>query len=324
MTHSPQMHAHKLQLTIFQGSPYWAFVGFICLAVPSSHPFWYAPEEPYPTSLLPSVKVLPHPRHITSYLGSHRMLLSSGQACAYPMKGTHAKYGKFAYSSAYAYSVPPGGFTLEQFALDSTLGLSDDEGEVWKTRRVCDEVVFDVHDEVPVLSLKSTWRPFKDVKITTWLVPTREETPNWHVRIHKIEAGRDVLTAEGGFAICNVRRGDGRALGLYDEKVNEGTSPRVIGNYDKDDAGEGKAPGRQGAFVVSKGAVGIVDLDMDGGSERTAVIVNADPNSNIVEKKTIIPTLMGSLSGGETRWYICGVYARPDTRWVSPQMYLDG
>ena len=63
------------------------------------------------------------------------MLLSSGQACSYPMKGTHAKYGAFAYSSAYAYSVPPGLFSLEQYALASQLGFSDDGGEYWKPRR---------------------------------------------------------------------------------------------------------------------------------------------------------------------------------------------
>src|SRR5690242_7184940 len=79
--------------------------------------------------------------HLTprnSNLGGHTFLLSSGQACSYPMKGTHAKYGAFAYSSAYAYSVPPGLFTLEQYALASQLGLSDDGGEYWKTRRLSD------------------------------------------------------------------------------------------------------------------------------------------------------------------------------------------
>ncbi|CRK42876.1 hypothetical protein BN1708_016951, partial [Verticillium longisporum] len=57
------------------------------------------------------------------------------EACSYPMKGTHAKYGCLAYSSAYGYSVPPGLFSLEQYALASQLGFSDDGGEYWKTRR---------------------------------------------------------------------------------------------------------------------------------------------------------------------------------------------
>ena len=97
------------------------------------------------------------------------MLLSSGQACSYPMKGTHAKYGGFAYSSAYGYSVPPGLFSLEQYALASQLGLSDDGGEYWKARRLSEYAGMEERDGKPVLV--SVWRPFPDVKIRTTLVP---------------------------------------------------------------------------------------------------------------------------------------------------------
>jgi hypothetical protein len=247
------------------------------------------------------------------------MLLSSGQACGYAMKGTHAKYGKFAYSSAYGYSVPPGGYTLEQFALDSTLGLSDDGGEVWKTRRLCDEAGIEYHDDLPVLV--SVWKPFKDVTIKTWLIPSTEEHPNWHIRVHNINAGREVMTAEGSFAICNVSKADERALRLYNPSTNEGTFPRIVGNYDLDATG-GSAPGSQGAFAVSKGAVGIADLDLQ--SCRTAMIVNADPNSNIVEKKTIIPTLQHRIKAGNAQWYATGVYAMPANPGVAPESYLAG
>jgi len=247
------------------------------------------------------------------------MLLSSGQACGYAMKATHAKYGKFAYSSAYAYSVPTGGYTLEQFALDSTLGLSDDEGEVWKTRRLCEEARIETHDELPVLV--SIWKPFKDVKIKSWLVPPTEAHPNWHIRVHKIEAGREVMTAEGSFAVHNERKSDGRALGVYSRATSEGTSPRIVGNYDLDSTG-GSTAGKEGAFVVSKGAVGIVDLEPY--SNRTAMIVNADPNTNLVEKRTVIPTLRDTIEKGKTRWYVTGVYAKPSGSGFSPQGFLDG
>ncbi len=160
----------------FPQSPMWATLAFICLAVPPDHPFWTAKEEPYPSYLLPKVKALKHPGHITSYLGGHRFILSSSQACSYPMKGTHAKYGSFAYSSAYGYSVPTGCFTLEQFALASHLGLSDDRGEFWKTRRLCEVAVIEDRDNQPVL--RSIWRPFPDVKIETYLLPPVEAPPN--------------------------------------------------------------------------------------------------------------------------------------------------
>ncbi len=55
------------------------------------------------------------------------------------MKGTHAEYGGFAYSSTYAFSVPHGLFTLEQYALASQLGLSDDGEEYWKMENQEDE-----------------------------------------------------------------------------------------------------------------------------------------------------------------------------------------
>ncbi|CAG8959418.1 hypothetical protein HYFRA_00001316 [Hymenoscyphus fraxineus] len=312
-------------------SPMWACLAFICLAVPESHPFWTSEEEAYPTHLLEKTKALKHPGHIVSYLGGHKMILSSGQACSYPMKGTHAKYGSFAYSSAYGYSVPTGCFTLEQFALASQLGLSDDGGEVWKTRRLCESAVITYHESLPVL--ESIWKPFPDVKITTYLIPPVEETPNWHLRIHRIEAGREVMTADGAFAICNERMEDGRYLDLYSTETHEGTLPKIIGNYDLDTP-EGRSSGEKGAFAVSKGAVGIcaleestaVDDSEAGGKrkERWAMLVNADPNSNLISSRTVIPTLQDTIKKGEIVWYVTAIYAKPEKEGVERSVYLDG
>jgi len=65
--------------------------------------------------------------------GSHHFLLSSGQFCPWPLKATEAKYGKFAYSSHFGFSVPTGPL-IQQMAPDSTLALSLNEGESWYTR----------------------------------------------------------------------------------------------------------------------------------------------------------------------------------------------
>jgi hypothetical protein len=300
-------------------SPMWACLAFICLAVPQNHPFWTSKEEPYPSHLLPKVKALKHPGHIISYLGGHKFILSSGQACSYPMKGTHAKYGSFAYSSAYGYSVPTGCFTLEQFALASQLGLSDDGGEFWKTRRLCEEAVIEEYEDQPVL--KSTWKPFPDVKIKTYLLPPVDASPNWHLRAHKIEAGREVMTADGSFAISNERKLDGRNLDLYNAETFEGTLSKLIGNYDLNSP-EGMSPGSVGTFAVSKGAVGIVALEKD--TPRTAMLVNADPNSNLVESRTVIPTLQHTIKKGEIVWYVTAIYAKPSGDHVLPSTYLDG
>ncbi|KAH8652437.1 hypothetical protein BX600DRAFT_386946 [Xylariales sp. PMI_506] len=302
------------------GSPYWACLAFICLAVSADHPFWTSEEEELPTGSIPTVKGLKQPGHIMSYLGNHCMLLSSGQACSYPMKGTHAKYGAFAYSSAYGYSVPPGLFTLEQYALASQLGLSDDGGEFWKTRRKSEYAGLESRDGRPVLV--SVWKPFPDVTVKTTLVAPEPSTPNWHLRVHRIEAGREVMTADGSFAIYNERALDGRYLDLYDPEKCEGTSPKIIGNYDLNTP-EGWAAGREGAFAVSKGAVGIKALEEDEVG-RSAMLVNADPNSNLVESRTVIPTLQHTIKQGETVWYISAIYAKPSGDGVPRDTYLDG
>ncbi|CAG9983158.1 unnamed protein product [Clonostachys byssicola] len=297
------------------GSPYWACLAFVCLAVPETHPFWTSKEESL-RDVIPKIKALKHPGHITSYLGRHCMLLSSGQACGYPMKGTHAKYGAFAYSSAYTFSVPTGLFSLEQYALASQLGLSDDGGEYWKTRRTSEYAALEYRGDTPILV--SIWRPFPDVTIKTILIPPTESAPNWHLRVHKIKAGREIMTADGSFAICNINSKNGRYLDLYDPSICEETHPKIIGNYDLSTA-EGWADGKSGAFAVSKGAVGIKALETQDG--RMANLVNADPNSNLAESRTVIPTLQHTVRRGETVLYITGVYAKP----TGPrEAFLDG
>ncbi len=251
------------------------------------------------------------------------MLLSSGQACSYPMKGTHAKYGGFAYSSAFGYSVPPGLFTLEQYALASQLGLSDDGGEYWKPRRLSEYAALEHRGPTPVLV--SVWKPFPDVTVRTTLVPPEEATPNWHLRIHRIEAaGREVMTADGAFAIRNENVTNGRYLDLLDATVGEGTRPKIIGNYDLNTP-IGWATGSEGAFAVSliAGAAGIRALE-GGGVQRAAMLVNADPNSNLVESRTVIPTLQHTIRKGETVWYVSAIYAKPSGASVPKDSYLDG
>lgn len=232
------------------------------------------------------------------------------------MKATHAKYGGLAYSSAYGYSVPSGLYTLEQYALACQLGLSDDGGEFWKTRRLCKTSGIEDRNGGPVLV--STWAPFSDVEVKTLLVPPQEDTPNWHIRAHRIQAGRDVITADGSFAICNVKKANGRNLDPYDETTCEGTFPKLIGNYDQNTP-EGWSTGKEGAFTVSKGAVGIRALESR--ASRAAQIVNADPNTNLMESRSVIPTLRDQIKKGETVWYVSAVYAKPSG---PKEKFLDG
>ncbi|KAG8626024.1 hypothetical protein KVT40_006425 [Elsinoe batatas] len=280
------------------GSPYWAMLAFAPLALPaSSHPFWTCEEEPHPftSGLLPAIKPLPHPLHIMVHKGGHTFLLSSGQKCHYPIKASQAKYGHFAYSASFGYSVPTGNQTLDQWVPESALAFSEDGGEVWKLRREVSDAEIVEKDGTPVLF--SRMQPWKDVKVETWLVPPTDETPNWHIRVHKVVTGRDIQSAEGGFAIANTRVSDGRtllALGTEGQGGNEGTLVEETGS-----------------LIVSRaGVVGIAEL-VDG--SRKGEICNADANSNLIEPRTNLPMVVKDLKAGETVWFVTAVFATPES-----------
>ncbi|KAG8692581.1 hypothetical protein FRC09_011102, partial [Ceratobasidium sp. 395] len=245
-------------------------------------------ELPHPGLGVKETVALDHPGHILTRLGGHTFLLSSGQACHYPLKHTSEKYGKLSYSSAFGFSVPTGAYTLEQHALDSTLGLSDDGGERWRVRRLAPDARIE-RDGKGGVWLRSTWEPWKDVTVETWLVPPETSAPNWYLRVHRIRGakGRGLLSADGGWAIYD-RGADGRAIAAAPARVEDGPTARA---------------------VSSAGAVGIVALEA--GSGRTGRVVDADSNSSVMFARSVIPTLVGSVNGDDV-WYVTGVFGLPD------------
>lgn len=74
-----------------------------------------------------------------------------------PQRGDAAKYAKFAYSSAFGFSVSTGPFGLEQLCPDNVLALSDDERrEHWVVRRSVEDVRINRRGVI-----RSTWRPWR-------------------------------------------------------------------------------------------------------------------------------------------------------------------
>lgn len=274
------------------GSPYWGMKAFIPLALSESHPFWASEELPLPQSALPKTAALPHPSHIVSHLGDHTFLLSSGQACHYPLKATQAKYGKFAYSAAFGFSVPTGSFGLDQHAADSAIAFSEDEGETWKTRRLAPAARIETMDGLPVLV--STWFPWRDVEVETWLFPPVEgPAQNWHLRVHRLtNPNRALMSAEGAFSLYGQTAGDGRTLPPFDG-----------------DEGRSEAPGE--AFAVSRaGAVGILDLSP--GEKRSGVVMNVDANANLIHARTVLPQLETNHPPRDAAtWLVSAVFALP-------------
>lgn len=276
------------------GSPYWFMLGFAALALPATHSFWTATEEAYPSSSLPQVVALERPMHIAVNRGGHRFLLSSGQLCHYPVRAAEAKYGKFAYSSAFGYSVPTGSYNLESIGHDNMLALSDDAGETWKQRKLPINVKssrMETMDGLPVLI--SNWKPWSDVQIDSWLIPPTEEAPNWHLRVHHITTRRDLKTSEGAFGIHGARASDGRKLEALDAANNEGQT----------------ASGAEAIAVSEAGSVGIVELLR--ADRRLGTVLAADPNANLMSKRSVLPALSLDVAADTDVWVCTAVFAMP-------------
>ncbi|KAF9078718.1 hypothetical protein BDP27DRAFT_1207213 [Rhodocollybia butyracea] len=280
------------------GSPYWACKAFICLALPESSLFWTSEEEEYPVSLKNTTKVMKHALQLTTNLGGHTYLLSSGQQCSYPVKQSAAKYGKLAYSAAFGYSVPVASLTLEELGGDSTLAISGDGEETWKCRRVTKEARFEEKDGK--FWLRSMWYPFPDVEIETWLIPPTIDSPLWYLRVHRIhmQIGNRVLsTAEGGWAIYGQGE-DERAL----DSIKGGEDSESEGTY---------ADGGTARVVSRAGIAGIVDLS-PGRVARNGQALRTDANTNLISARAVLPVLRAEYDEKEKDiWIVTAVFGLP-------------
>lgn len=290
-------------------SPYWALKSLIVVALAANHPFWASEELPHPLSgcstekgvhlVRPARQILcNHPK------GQHHFLLSSGQFCVWGMKATEAKYAKFAYSSAFGFSVPTGPL-ITQIAPDSTLALSQDNGLSWAVRwkSIGDTQIVDVpllNDSSSAVALVSRWKPWENhsTYVETTLIPPTHRWPDWHLRIHRIRSnardGVSFSAVEGGFAIDGRRKSDGRTLLL---SKSSGTALSSTASKD----GEAMLESAKSSLVISSsaGASGILDLSPFNPSSSTlqtsGEILKPDPNTNLMTTRTLIPTIKRSL-----------------------------
>ncbi|MCU6669594.1 DUF2264 domain-containing protein [Enterobacteriaceae bacterium H4N4] len=172
------------------GSPYWALKTYLILALPDTHPFWQAQEQPLPA--LAEKRVIPHAQQILMQ-ADHVTMLTAGQLELNNYVNTEAKYTKFAYSSRFGFTIERGRFGIKHAACDSMLLLADGDN-YFRGRRECEQVRVDEN------YIFSRWSPWQDVTIDTWLVPFGE----WHLRLHRINSARTLQTVEGGFAVTKT------------------------------------------------------------------------------------------------------------------------
>ena len=222
--------------------------------------------------------------------GGHTFLLSSGQMCHYPVRAAESKYGKFAYSSAFGYSVPTGSYFVQAIGGDNMLALSDDEGERWKLRRVAIDARIEEHEGAPVLV--SGWKPWADVEVETWLLPPADEAPNWHLRVHRLKTGRTLKSSEGAWGLHGTQERNGRELEALGAEISEGRHDTA----------------KEALAVSVGGAVGIVEL---ADVSRHGKVWDADANGNIMDSRSVLPTLAMDLKAGDEFWFATAVFAIP-------------
>ncbi|WP_028611558.1 DUF2264 domain-containing protein [Paenibacillus harenae] len=255
------------------GSPYWALKSFLPIALAEEHPFWQAEELPLPELALQSVQQEARMILCREFAGNHAVAFTSGQHAGFEPAHTAAKYGKFAYSNLYGFSVPKGNIGLEQGAYDNNLALAERDDQ-FRTRRRCE--AFSIDNGV----LYSLWRPWRDVEVRSWIVPGLP----WHVRIHRIETSRELDAAEGGFAFPRERN----MVQCRDQDI-------VIS--------EGSA-----AVHLPWGGAGIQSLL----GECRAILLHPEPNTNLLHPRTIIPTLRTELDKG-IHWLASSIFVSTDT-----------
>ena len=287
----------------------------ICLG--KDHEFWSSREAPYPRFSsakivnlensypddIAPVEVIPPPTQILCNhpQGGHHFLLSPGQFVAWPMKASQAKYCKFAYSSAFSFSVPTGPL-IQQIAPDSTLALSRDGASTWAVKWKCSPVQFSTAtlqsassspaETVPLARVE--WHPWADgqVTVTTTLIPPTRRWPDWHVRVHRIRLCRlekldSLYLIEGGFAISRVPTSSSqRVLPLLSDDDYSS-----FNNQSRD--GEGVYSSGTGALILSAaGASGIrgIASRMTGAAVTTVhEAMKPDSNTNLTAQRTLIP-----------------------------------
>lgn len=172
------------------GSPYWALKTFLVLALEDSERFWSEKEQELPSLPALSVQKEPHLVLCRQESTGHVTAFNAGHLSSNEHTHTSAKYEKFAYSSAFGFSVPRAEWGLGQAAMDSMLGLSERDN-LYRVRRKNEETWIRGH------VLYARWLPWSNVEVETWIVAGLP----WHVRVHRITTGRSLDAAEGGFAL---------------------------------------------------------------------------------------------------------------------------
>lgn len=266
------------------GSPYWSFKIFLILALGEEHPFWTSIEQSMPK--LPKVTLLTVPRTLMCRSSHDVVMLNAGQYPLYQMNHAAEKYAKFAYSAMYGFSASLSGYDFEKTGCDSMLYVSEGDN-YWRPRR--ESYDYELSDSV----VRSRWKPYGDVTVTTWLLPCGD----WHIRVHKIESERTLTSKEGGFGMLNYRGFELEPTIEYLQDTKQSLAVRL-----------------------PWGTTAIIDLLQN----REASWIKPMPNLNFTQDTTIVPYLEGTIGKGTT-YFACmvGASCEPDFFRTRPAPTVD-
>ncbi|EMA38009.1 DUF2264 domain-containing protein [Halococcus hamelinensis] len=131
--------------------------------------------------------------------------------------------------------------------------------------------------EMEGTTVVSRWEPWNGVRVDSWVAPALPS----HVRLHRLVSDRTIHTEEGGFAL--------------DRTGDDGTEFTH-------ETGDGTALAR-----YPNGMSAIASL----GTDRSATVIDGEPNTNLHHSRTVVPTLRETYEPGE-HWFGSAVRASPD------------
>ena len=175
------------------GSPYWAMKAFLFLALPDEHPYWRMQIAPLPE--LDSLKYLEHANMLIQRGDGNVVALVPGRTMADGHSHTIEKYGKFAYSSKFGFSIARSNVTLAENAPDSMLAFQV-YGYFFVKNTIEKDYVIDEN------GLCVRWSPMEGIHVETTIVPTADG----HIRTHRITSAVECTAYDCGFAVSTDDR----------------------------------------------------------------------------------------------------------------------
>lgn len=247
------------------GSPYWGMKTFAFLMLPDDHPFWSVQAEAYPKEIIKdSICACMEADMLLYHYGNHVSAFVPGVYSPNGHGHIVEKYSKFAYDSKFSISVSRSQYVLCECVPDDMLAFMIDD--YYYVRRICQE------HEITDDSVLSKWSPYPGIVITTRVTPNEEG----HVRIHEIESSISCIAIDNGYA---VRRDDLENVNLRFK--DEGNVSLVKNKYCECSVS---------GYVISG----------EGMKEPVAEAYNADPNTNLMYQRTMIPAVKYEIPVGKS------------------------